>query len=387
MSEPTFARFPHSPIPSRDNDAHAAHQARQRIAKLPDPYLEHATPTKEGLVGAVKPVSPAAEGDTGRDPAGEPAAAPAAAPAAEAAALAAVVSASASAAVTNPLATPSETATADTASATMEPEPRRSLPSRLRPVIIGLATFVILYFVFQPQLLLSQLNYLTHPKATPTPATQAAAVVSPNPTISIPKISVNAPVVYATSNDENAILTDLESGVVHYADTALPGQPGNSVIFGHSSNNWWEPGNYKFVFVLLDKLVPGDTFTVDYNSHQYIYQVTSTTVVDPTDVAVLDQTSDPEMTLITCSPPGTSWKRLVVVAKQISPAATTVKPTVTTATPSGAGTLPSNSPNLNDDLSSWWQDLKGFFGGSKQPSETPTTSSSQTPQATIPATQ
>lgn len=255
--------------------------------------------------------------------------------------------------------------------------------------MIGLATFVILYFVFKPQLLLSQLNYLTQPKTTSTPATQAAAAVPAAPTISIPKINVSAPVVYATSNDENAILTDLQSGVVHYANTALPGQPGNSVIFGHSSNDWWEVGNYKFVFVLLDKLVPGDTFTVNYNSHQYLYQVSTSTVVDPTDVAVLNQTADPEMTLITCSPPGTSWKRLVVTAKQIGPAPVAAKVPPASATHPGSGTLPSNSQSLNDNLAAWWQGIKSFLGGgsAKQSSPASTTTSPTPSSGTLPATQ
>jgi LPXTG-site transpeptidase (sortase) family protein len=384
MSQSTFARFPHPAHPGRDHNPHAADQARQRIAALPNSYMEHAAPAKEELVGEIQPVSPAAEGAI---------AAPLSTTAPEipsqiepAAAIAAGDHATIRTA-TNPLATPAKgPAAATDSSAPSDPVMRRSLPSRLKPLIIGLATFVILFFLFQPQLLLSQLHYFTKPQTVATPATQAVAEVPPSPTISIPKISVNAPVVYATANDENDILTDLESGVVHYAGTALPGQPGNSVIFGHSSNNWWDPGNYKFVFVLLDKLVPGDTFTVNYNSHQYLYQVTSSTVVDPTDVAVLDQTSTPEMTLITCSPPGTSWKRLVVVAKQISPAPTSATQTASSAATKGAGTLPSNAPSLTDTVSSWWHSALNLLGGST-PSKSTTTTSSPSSGATLPATQ
>ena len=106
---------------------------------------------------------------------------------------------------------------------------------------------------------------------------------------------------------------------MHYANTAMPGENGNSVFFGHSSNNWWIKGEYKFVFILLDKLEIGDTFVLHYNSKKYLYEVTEKKVVDPKEVSVLDQTSDPVVTLITCTPPGTSWKRLVVIGKQISP--------------------------------------------------------------------
>ena len=390
MSESTFARFPHNSASGRDHNPHAANAARKRIAELPDPYMEHASPAKEELVGEVDPVSPAAEAAVGQGKApkqAEIAAAKAKAEMPVSAPVAAATATSAAPGATNPLATPAEVPVADAASTGPQPpKPRQSLPSRLRPFLIGIGTFIVLYFIFKPELLISQIDYLTHKKTPAITATQASTVVSANPTISIPKISVNAPVVYATDNSESAILVDLESGVVHYANTALPGQPGNSVIFGHSSNDWWEPGNYKFVFVLLDKLVPGDTFSVNYNSKQYIYQVTSSTVVDPTDVAVLNQTADPEMTLITCSPPGTSWKRLIVVAKQISPAPKTTTPVPAVATKPGTGTLPSNSKSLTDEVSSAWTSVKNFLsGGSTQqapPSEAPTSGAS-----TIPATQ
>jgi LPXTG-site transpeptidase (sortase) family protein len=169
--------------------------------------------------------------------------------------------------------------------------------------------------------------------------------------------------MFAKSNNEASIQKDLESGVVHYANTALPGEAGNSVIFGHSSNDWWEPGNYKFVFVLLDKLAVGDTFSVNYNSKQYIYKVSETKVVLPTDLSVLNSTTDPEMTLITCTPPGTSWKRLIVKAKQISPDPSVVNSKSSLSSSSdNQGTLPGNSPSLTDQLSKWWHSFTGLFG-------------------------
>jgi hypothetical protein len=91
-------------------------------------------------------------------------------------------------------------------------------------------------------------------------------------------------------------------------------------IFGHSSNDWWQPGNYKQIFVLLDKLKAGDQIEITYQSKRYTYEVTGSRVVLPTAMSVLDPTSSPTLTLITCTPIGTSLKRLVVTAKQIDPA-------------------------------------------------------------------
>jgi LPXTG-site transpeptidase (sortase) family protein len=196
----------------------------------------------------------------------------------------------------------------------------RGIPSAIRPLLTAAGVFMLILILLKSPVIIGQLQYLFN-KPQPSPLAQIAAtsVVPADPTISIPKINVFSPVVYEPSVAEANVQKALESGVVHYGNTPMPGQLGNSVIFGHSSNDWWQPGNYKFIFGLLDKLVPGDRFSVDYQSHRYIYEVTSTQVVAPTDVSVLNPTAVPTMTLITCTPPGTSLKRLIVVAKQVDP--------------------------------------------------------------------
>ncbi len=106
---------------------------------------------------------------------------------------------------------------------------------------------------------------------------------------------------------------------MHYAGSVNPGDVGNVVIFGHSSGQSWAPGNYKFVFTLLDKLKVGDVIYVDNLGTRYTYQVRSSQVVTPSDIGVLKSGSDHELTLITCTPVGTSTNRLVIHAEQISP--------------------------------------------------------------------
>ncbi|HVX58754.1 MAG TPA: class D sortase [Candidatus Saccharimonadales bacterium] len=144
---------------------------------------------------------------------------------------------------------------------------------------------------------------------------------SSSPQLIIPKINVQIPIVMAADNSDNTIEKDLESGVVHYADTAMPGQNGNLVIFGHSSNNIFNPGRYKFAFVLLKRLDSGDTFYIDYHSKRYTYEIFNKVIVPPSNVSVLDDISGKTATatLITCDPPGTSINRLVVSAAQIDP--------------------------------------------------------------------
>lgn len=192
-------------------------------------------------------------------------------------------------------------------------------------------------------------------KATETPiiVNTASAVVGTTPKVLIPKINVEIPVDYSqTTTDEKAIETALDKGIVHYPTTVRPGQPGNAAFFGHSSNNIFNPGKYKFAFVLLHKLVNGDTFYLSYEGKAYAYEVISSRIVKPTEVGVLGPVPGQAATatLITCDPPGTSINRLVVVGKQISPdpGGNTAPPAtapILAATDPAAG-LPGNGPTL-----------------------------------------
>lgn len=179
-----------------------------------------------------------------------------------------------------------------------------------------------------------------------------------NPEIIIPKINVEIPVVYDVNTiDDAAIEKALERGVVHYADTAMPGQNGNVVVVGHSSNNIFNPGKYKFAFVLLSRLDNGDTFYLQKDGKRYTYQVYKKEIVKPTDVSVLGPADkQATATLITCDPPGTSTNRLVVIGEQISP---DLNSNVAEAAPATTATgktaiIPGNSPSLWSRFWHWF---------------------------------
>ena len=95
--------------------------------------------------------------------------------------------------------------------------------------------------------------------------------------------------------------------------------------------------------------MPGDTFYLTYNGKAYAYQVYDKQIVDPSDVAVLDNVPGKiaTATLITCDPPGTSLHRLVVWGEQVSPnpdgnaAGDNTSANITNGTQ-----LPSNGPSL-----------------------------------------
>ncbi len=136
----------------------------------------------------------------------------------------------------------------------------------------------------------------------------------------IPKINVDAPMVWSKSHDDNAMLADLENGLSHYVNTAAPGQNGNMIISGHSSNYIWAKGNYNHVFKDLNDLNKGDIVkvkTVQADGRVIIYQyaVTGKYIDAPDDPRIFADSSDPTLTLSTCWPLGTNLKRLIVKAE------------------------------------------------------------------------
>ncbi|MEK7160243.1 MAG: sortase, partial [Patescibacteria group bacterium] len=96
--------------------------------------------------------------------------------------------------------------------------------------------------------------------------------------------------------------------------TAIPGTQGNAVIFGHSTlPQLYNEKDYKTIFSNLYKLSIGDEIIVNSGNLTYKYIVENVVVVDPDNTSILEQNYDDSfLTLVTCTPPGTIWKRLVV---------------------------------------------------------------------------
>lgn len=196
------------------------------------------------------------------------------------------------------------------------------------PVIVAIVVIIIFLFLQYNSVIAAKIAGFISPGSSDSQTiivgTGANQPVSDGPRIIIPKINVNAPVTYGlTSLDESTVQTALQNGPINYpvaGATATPGQRGNTVILGHSSADVFAPGDYKFIFVQLNRLTAGDLFYLDYGAKRYTYKVTELKVIDPTDVAALNLGTDkPYATLVTCDPPGTTAQRLLVIAEQVSP--------------------------------------------------------------------
>lgn len=130
--------------------------------------------------------------------------------------------------------------------------------------------------------------------------------------ISIPKLNINKAHVVVGGED-------LSKSLVHYQPKSMPGEFGNVAIFGHSTlPQLYNEKDYKTIFTYLPSLEKGDKIIVQVGDLEYEYEVYDMFVVNPDKISVLDQNYEASyLTLVTCVPPGTWWKRLVVKAKLV----------------------------------------------------------------------
>lgn len=224
------------------------------------------------------------------------------------------------------------------------------------PIIAALSVMLIFVFLQYNRVIFASVEaYVTPGNMDPSTLIidpSAQVQVGPEPRLIVPKINVDVPIVWdATAADQNSLNNAMNNGVAWFnipGASARPGEVGNFVVSGHSSNDWLDSGDYKFVFARLEQLTEGDVIYVNYNSVRYTYNIVRREVVKPTDVAALvDPTTKPLITLITCVPLGTANERLLVFAEQVSPdPKTAATSTPTPSTTSTATKMPSNSPTF-----------------------------------------
>lgn len=135
--------------------------------------------------------------------------------------------------------------------------------------------------------------------------------------IVIEKINANALVIPDVNpGSERDYSRALTEGVAHAAGTKYPGEKGNIYLFSHSTDAPWNIVRFNAIFYLLRELDKGDRVIVFYKNRRYDYIVYDKTIADPSDVSFLTNTYDDSvLTLQTCDPPGTLFKRLIVRAK------------------------------------------------------------------------
>jgi len=166
--------------------------------------------------------------------------------------------------------------------------------------------------VNKPQNKNNQIIVVSKPIVTPKPVDPATLPFS----LTIPKIDLEAkviPNVDAANPDEYKAA--LKEGVAQAKGTGFPGQGKMIYIFGHSTDYAWNVQTYNALFYQVKDLTTGDLVQTKLGDKTYEYKVIDRQIVDPTDMSLIDKhASDDVLILQTCYPPGTTWKRLLVVA-------------------------------------------------------------------------
>lgn len=147
------------------------------------------------------------------------------------------------------------------------------IPEHLRPLVQSLANIPI-----------------------PTPGPEQAV------RIQIPAINVDAPIVQGDGWEQ------LKKGVGQHIGTADPGDDGNMVLSAHNDI-------FGEIFRDLDQLKPGDQIIIHTNQRSYTYIISGYKIVEPTQTEVMEATSQPKVTLISCYPYLVDDERIVVSAR------------------------------------------------------------------------
>ncbi len=118
--------------------------------------------------------------------------------------------------------------------------------------------------------------------------------------------------------------TDLSKSLIQFPGTALPGEFGSPVIFGHSvlrqfyNPNEKNPKRYTSIFSTIMTLKKGDQISITSDGVKYTYIVQEKTEVKPSDTYILTQKYDARhLKLVTCTPEGTYLRRGVITAQLV----------------------------------------------------------------------
>jgi LPXTG-site transpeptidase (sortase) family protein len=148
---------------------------------------------------------------------------------------------------------------------------------------------------------------------TPTPLPEATIQNVEFFSLAIPSLGIKNASVKVNGED-------LSKYLVHYPGTALPGQTGSVVIFGHSTlPQFFKPEDYTSIFSTLPTIKIGSDIFTTVDKVTYTYRVIKTQEVKPQDTWALRQVYDQRlMKLVTCVPPGTKLRRLIVEAQLVN---------------------------------------------------------------------
>jgi len=198
-------------------------------------------------------------------------------------------------------------------SASLPNPKRRLLP--LLGFLLTTAGLTLLAWIFFP-VVKAELHYQLVTRPHP-PSEQELTPASLDFSIVIPKLGLTAPVVKDVDPSDPAVYqTALTRGIAHALGSGKPGEGRGIFLFAHSSTDLGAATVYNSVFYLLHQLKLGDQLSLWYQDKAYRYIVQDIQVVSANSVNYLTSPGK-TLTLMTCWPPGTTLKRLLVTASPV----------------------------------------------------------------------
>jgi len=193
--------------------------------------------------------------------------------------------------------------------------------SRLNNLLLGLIICINLYIIASPFSPAIVFWYQKSHDSARQQTLREAIVVSSKPSTALPSTSsgvslttnqlINPAILLdQTINEGSQTYTELAKGVWRWPGGSTPSQGGNTVLVGHRFT-YTDP---RGVFYELNQVKLGDTIGIIWDGTTYDYIVKSVSQVSPSQTAILDQSTQPEVTLYTCTPLFLPKYRLVVVA-------------------------------------------------------------------------
>lgn len=137
--------------------------------------------------------------------------------------------------------------------------------------------------------------------------------------LSVPKIGLESEISPNVDLQDEKVYRQelLSTGVAHAKGSYLPGQKGTVFVFAHSTDSVFNIAKFNAKFFSLGDLEAGDEIKIDYKNKEYRYKVSGRTIVNPDQVDYIRELGN-ALVLMTCTPPGTDWQRLLIFADQVN---------------------------------------------------------------------
>ncbi len=151
-------------------------------------------------------------------------------------------------------------------------------------------------------------------------------VLPPTDRIVIPSVGLDVPVIDSKINNildfsSKDFDDDLMSWVVKYPTTPVPWSNGNTLLFGHTSQEWRKNNDYSTVFNKLPEIKKWELISVVWEGKLYNYEMVGKEIVYPKWVENVYQKyqkiDEDYLTLMGCYPLGSAKKRILVIAKRV----------------------------------------------------------------------